>query len=385
MAEAVFTPAAAPGYAVDAAINGYTSGQSIMQRAQAMRFAQQDQDRQNAQWAVMQPVLQAKGQADIANAQATLQNAAAVQRLRAQFGTDSVQAQQDYQDAMQEASYDNQAAALSRVAQKYAYFSLIPEGKPFLQSVQDQQIQAHQNYMLDSHIDAERDLTDQRAQNAIELEKQKAANMQALYTQIGKGKTQEQRLLDEANEAYANGDKAGGDALMAVINRKGTIPAGSLSQAQQIAQLKTDAARYRAIGENDLADKLEARATYYSNPNAGRGLDPAALITNLQSLYGGGGRATSPAPVSAPPVAPQVVSTAPVVANPTPATAAPVAQAAGKLYVVDPATQTVRVAPNVRDPKQILAAVQQMVDDGVITTDQGRAQLDKLGFKRKSP
>jgi len=51
--------------------------------------------------------------------------------------------------------------------------------------------------------------------------------------------------------------------------------------------------------------------------------------------------------------------------------------------VVDATTKTPALAPTVKTPTDILKAVQQMVDDGVLDAAAARETLTKLGFKKK--
>src|SRR5438270_196113 len=142
MAEAQFTPYLPPGGIVDAAFSGANQMQSLMDRGQQMRQRQEMADRQRQIYEVGKPVMEAKARADLALAQGTLKNAEMLQNLQGKFGADSVAASKELQDAMQAGDYQTITDRLSQVQQKYAYFNLLPEGKPFIDTVKEYQIQS---------------------------------------------------------------------------------------------------------------------------------------------------------------------------------------------------------------------------------------------------
>lgn len=226
MAQSTFTPAAPPGFAVNALFQGATQAQSIMGRAQQMRISQEQADRAQQEFDVMQPIIEAKGRADLSIAQATLHNAQQKEELRAQFGNDSKAAQKEFQDAMQNASYDTRAQSLSGLAQKYSYFDLLPEGKPFLDTIKNAQLQAHNDFHLDNTTQASLELESLRAENAVKKEQIHADELRQTYQQFGKGETQDQKNLRGAQILEDQGDTTGATALRNVVQKRGTSAGG---------------------------------------------------------------------------------------------------------------------------------------------------------------
>jgi hypothetical protein len=236
MAEATFTPYLPPGGIVDAAFSGANQMQSIMDRGQMMRQRQEMADRQREIYEVGKPVLEAKAQADLAVAQGTLYNARLVQQLRTQFGAQSKEAGDEYQNAMKLPTYEEQATALSQIAQKYSYFELIPEGKPFISTVQNMQLQQHNSAILNS-----------KGQQALEREKLRA---EGRLTEIeAKGdearKTNAAKETPEMKDAQAAADaEAAGDTetanFLRTVKRSGKGEGTAISLANEITKRQLD-------------------------------------------------------------------------------------------------------------------------------------------------
>lgn len=150
-AQVTYTPPQADP-AVGSAMRAFEQTDSMMKRATQMRWQQEDRRKQEAEYIAMQPVLQAQREANIVTAQATVQNAAQVQRLRAQFGEASTAAQSEYEAAMKLPTYRQQSQALSNLQQKYSWFQLIPEGKGFAETLANSRVFASQSAMADQKL-----------------------------------------------------------------------------------------------------------------------------------------------------------------------------------------------------------------------------------------
>jgi hypothetical protein len=370
MAEAQFTPYLPPGGIVDAAFSGASQMQSLMDRGQQMRQRQEMADRQREIYEVGKPVMEAKAQADLALAQGTLQNAKLLQDLRGKFGGDSVAAAKELQDAMQAGDYQAITDKLSQVQQKYAYFNLLPEGKPFIDTVKEYQLQSHNDAILNRHTLSTMDIHDEEHKNRMAELQLRGAQTKALYEETGKGLSTDARNELEARRREEQGDTEGAARLRAVTTKKGTPAPGPVTRSGQVAKFNqaiqdADAMALEAEDQGDMelaarwhqesADQAQAKKNYLVRP-AGQNPDFSHWTGGAPANPGGTGVPGTKA---------------------TPAKGAP----AGKLYSIDPASKT--VAPISKDPKEILKALSQAVNDGVITDAQARAQLEKLAYKPK--
>jgi len=220
MAEAQFTPYLPPGGIVDAAFSGASQMQSLMAHGQQMRESAEQAQRAKEIYEVGRPVMEAKAQADLAVAQGTLYNARQVQQLRAQFGQASKDAGAEYQKAMQLPTYEQQANALSDVAQKYSYFELFPEGKAFMDTIQNKGLQQTHYGILDTQNRAALAREQQRFEDETALTITKGDEARKTNAAYGKGESKNEKDMrlvqslrdqgrtDDAN-ALVNGLKGG--------------------------------------------------------------------------------------------------------------------------------------------------------------------------------
>jgi hypothetical protein len=236
MAEAQFTPYLPPGGIVDAAFSGANQMQTLMDRGQQMRQRQEMADRQREIYDVGKPVMEAKAQADLAVAQGTLYNARQIQQLRGQFGEQSKQASSEYEQAMQLPTYEEQAKALSQVAQKYSYFELIPEGKPFIHTVQNMQLQQHNSAILNSKGQQALDRESLRAQGNLDVVA--ARGDEARKTNAEK-QTPEMKDAQAAADAEASGDTETANFLR-TVKRGGKGEGTAISLANEITKRQLD-------------------------------------------------------------------------------------------------------------------------------------------------
>lgn len=221
-AQVTYTPPQADPV-VGSALRAFDQTDSMMKRATQMSWQQEDRAKEEAQYIAMQPVLRAKREADIVTAQATVENAANVQRLRAKFGQESRAAQSEYEQAMQIPTYRGQAQALSNLQQKYSWFQLIPEGKGFADTLANSRLFASQSAMADQKLN--NDLS-------VQYEMTERAKEVATINQSGLNKRNENTIEGAANRARINAE-----------NRKA------------IANIKEPITRIREA--NRLAEELE--------------------------------------------------------------------------------------------------------------------------------
>lgn len=231
MAEAQFTPYLPPGGIVDAAFSGANQMQSLMDRGQQMRQRQEMADRQREIYEVGRPVMEAKAQADLAVAQGTLYNARQQQVLRSQFGQASKAAGTEYTEALKLPTYQEQADALSGIAQKYSYFELFPEGKAFIDTIQNKQIQQSHSAILDQQTKAAINREQQRFEDETALAITKGEQTRETNAAYGKGETVQSRNIQRAMELKASGHPEEAQILLESARPKSAGGAGSSSVA----------------------------------------------------------------------------------------------------------------------------------------------------------
>jgi hypothetical protein len=359
MAEAEFRTFAPPGFAADAAISGYSQGQSIMQRAQDMRIQRERDAQQSEEDPLRLEAMRTTNEANRVTSLATVQNYNQVQDLRKRFGETAPAAQKEFEDAMQLPSYDDQQRALSVLQQKYNWMSLLPEGKPFVQTVANTRLTAAQSALADRHLNAE--LTLQSAKHSAMLDEiaAKGTEQRSTYEQIGKGKTREQRLRDEINQMRDDGDEEGANQLSAVLGRLGQArvnrtPGSDIEDIDQRIQAA------RQGGNFQLAKDLEAK----------RGLlttrvehaDPiAALAATLEKMNNKGAAPATAVPSATP------------TATPAPAAQKPYAIQDGQIHF----------QVDTKNPVATKDAIRQAYQDGAIDEKQARGLLEQAGFTKK--
>lgn len=278
-AQVTYTPPQADPV-VGSALRAFEQTDSMMKRATQMRWQQEDRAKQEAEYIAMQPVLQAQRQANIVNAQATVQNATQVQRLRSQFGEASTAAQAEYEQAMKLPTYRAQSQALSNLQQKYSWFQLIPEGKGFADTLANSRVFASQSALADQKLN--NDLS-------VQYEMTERAKEVAGINQSGLNQRNEKTVQGASDRARINAE-----------NRKA------------IANIKEPITRIREA--NRLADELEATdpleaslmrdyATRISQPLQDDG-DDSVLFGGVPAPKA----AVSPKPAAVPSTAPAVVT-----------------------------------------------------------------------------
>lgn len=297
MAQVTYTPPQADP-AVGSALRAFEATDSIMKRGQMMRWQAEDRAREQAQFIAMQPVLAAQRRANIVNAEATIENATNVQRLRSQFGEASRAAQSEYEAAMKLPTYREQAQALSGLQQKYNWFSLIPEGKAFADTLANQRVFASQSALADQHLNNQLMVQNEITERGLEIERY------------------QQEHLNKRAELTSNTrlQTAGMQAETSRANTAARDPLAILQRANQLAD-------QLAQEDPELSQLMRNYATRMSEPASA---SAGANAEFIKTLMGGASPAT-PAPSPAPaavapkptPVTPQPSSTT----QPKPATA----------------------------------------------------------------
>lgn len=337
MAEAQFMPADRPGAAVDSAISGVEAGQSMMQRASNLRQSQQmEQLRQQqiVQNQVLMPVLKAKADADLVTAAASVATATRMQELRKKAGLVATQATDEFLAATQLADWDEQSAELARIQAKYGWMGVaLPEYKPFLDAVDKARANSVTRSMTEQTLEASMErakIASETRQAVVETQQTGATERTAMAAEAGVKKTE---IATGSRESIASetrnlrGDLAKYKAAQqsAIQADKDAARASAAGDEANSAIYRRHAAEFRAAAEKELA--AEAKPQDFTIPN----------VTDKPKLY---------APPTQPGAAPSFT-------------------------------------PAVKTPDDVIEAMQQMVDDGIIDAQQARDTLKKLGFKAK--
>lgn len=138
---------------------GQNAGMSLMERAQQMQQRGDQEARQKAIFDTALPLLQAKNQADIATAQATMAGFQRAQALRTKAADQADTAMGEFEDAQQLADWNDKADAMGGLQAKWAWMEQIPEYKPFVNAINDARIQAHTSAMADAKLNNDLDRT----------------------------------------------------------------------------------------------------------------------------------------------------------------------------------------------------------------------------------
>lgn len=141
---------------------GFDRQQSLMDRSHERGLTRRDESRKEAEYAVMQPILAAKHQAEFATATATLTNAKHMEELKTRAATESVQAAKDFTEANQLPDFSKKASALAEVQAKYSWLTMIPEYKGFVETVNNARAEAHMSAMADAKLKEQMEMTKAR-------------------------------------------------------------------------------------------------------------------------------------------------------------------------------------------------------------------------------
>ncbi len=213
---------------------------NLMSRYDANQRANQEAQRAQSQFQVLQPVLQAKAGADIASAQASVANAARMEQFRAQAASESPGLNDEFLSALKQPDFQAQSDALAALQGKVAYMEVLPEYKGFVDTVNNARAQSHASALANLHIDAQRQIVEDQIQGRQNL----AVENNTLKQQIEQMKVESAQKLKEfgaqqqtnnINLRADNALKVGeGKTVMggAYKDVQGTINAGIAAQPQ---------------------------------------------------------------------------------------------------------------------------------------------------------
>lgn len=347
----------------DAFNSGVEEQQSMMQRASALRQSQQmeqmrAQEIQKQQ--ILMPVIKAKAQADQISAVSAVANATRIANLRGQAAAVSKPANDEFLDAMQLADFNEKASALAGLQAKYQWMSLIPEYKGFVDTINDERLKAHGAAVADAKMEEQLTAAQIAQSRAIEVANIGAGARQA----VAETTSGARRDVAETN-AGARVASATLSAEGHAASRETRIDLAKFKAYQQGAlDADKNAAKAQAAGDSDSAALYQKHATEFRSQAEKELAKPAEPVRF--NVPGAGASAPEDTPAEEP--------TAP---EDTPAEEP-------KLYTPPSESGgTPTFTSAVKKPEDVLAAVQQMVNDGVVTPDQARETLRKLGFKPK--
>ncbi len=342
--------------------SGVEAQQSMMQRASNIRQSQQMEEmraQEIQKQRILMPVLQAKAQADQISAVSSIANATRIQNLRGQAGAVSKAANDEFLDAMQLADWNEKANTLAGLQAKYQWMSLIPEYKGFVDTINDERLKAHGAAIADAKMEEQLTAADIAHQRAIEV------------ATIGAG------AKTTAAETAAGSRQAVADTNAGSRVEVAKISAGGHAENRDA---RINIAKYKALQQSALdADRQAAKATDD---------DQAKLLRQHAEQFRAAAekelaKPAEPVKFNVPGAEAGATPTAP---EDTPATEeTPAEDAQEKKLYVPPAQpgESPQFSPSVKKPEDVLAAMQQMVNDGVVTPEQARDTLKKLGFKPK--
>lgn len=264
MAEAQFMPAQSDpaGQFFRAA----DASQSFMQRRQRMQWEAEDREQQKRQRQMAEPLVQLKMRADQASALATLDTFKQQQELRRRFAEEAPLANKEFHDALRLPTYEDQEKALAQIQPKYGWMELLPEGKPFVDTLNNSRAQAFQYSLADKKIKAEMDAVNQRGALQMEAIKRRGEEQRMTDQAYGKGLSNEQRLMRAYDDAVQNGDEEEKAFYAARIERL-KRQTSALTDEEKIIGLRKKADEIELL-DPEGAKMLRSRAEYFSNPNA---------------------------------------------------------------------------------------------------------------------
>lgn len=286
-------------------LNTANATQSFMQRRQRMQWEKEDRDVQERQRQLAAPVVQSKLLADQATSLATLDTFKQQQQLRTRFAAEAPLANEEFQAAMKLPTFQEQERALALIQPKYGWMGLLPEGKGFVDTLNNSRATAFQYSLADQKIKAEMAAITARNLGAVEAIRERGSQARETAMTVGTGRPMEQKLMAAYQAAVEDGDEEGASFYRARIQRL-SAPVGAPQDAARIMDLRRKAQELQAT-DPESAKLLLQRADYLANPR-GVGSD------SLDDFLGG------PAPVAA---TTTIVAPAPAapVAQPVPTTA----------------------------------------------------------------
>lgn len=353
MAESTFVPATAPGEITRDFNSGFDRSVSMMERAAQFRQQQQMraqqiqlQQQQIAANQVLAPLHEAEAQAKIVGAGAAIANNTRIAQLRTQAAVASKPANDEFLQASTLSDWNEQELELGRIQAKYSWMGNVPEYKPFLDSIDKARSNAIKRALLDQQVEE----AHFRAQTAADS-RAEAAETAAASRETVAGINATARTDVAETNATAKTDTATitstSRSSSSSANRDARATEDEFKASQRAAITADQNAAKASLAGNEDEAKLQRQkaeqfrqqaATVHTKPSESvKFTVPGLDGTPAKKLY---------TPPAQPGAAPQF-------------------------------------SPAVKTPEDVLSAVQQMVNDGVVSPDQARETLKKLGFKPK--
>jgi hypothetical protein len=349
MAEATFQPATAPGEITRDYNAGFDRSVSMMQRAALFRQQEQLNQQQIEANKVLAPLHEAEAQAKIVGAGAAIANNTRVAQLRTQAALASKPAQDEYLDATGLADWNEQELALGRLQAKYAWMGNVPEYKGFLDTVDKARSNALKRSLLDQQIEE----AHFRAETAAQARVDAAATAADARTYSSDNSLEGRKYAADANatsRVESTTIAAGSRSASSAANRDARATEDEYKASQRAAIVADqNAAKASMAGNEEEAAQHRKQAEQFRQQAQAVHQKPAEPM-----------KFTVPGLNGAPEKPTQKLYTAPAKPGEAP-----------------------QFSPAVKTPQDVLSAMQQMVDAGVIDADQARETLTKLGFKPK--
>lgn len=292
-----------PGQAFN---QGLDSGMSMMERAQQMEQRGAQEERQKAIFQAAMPVIQAKNQADLATAHATINHVVQTQNLMTKAAQVSDAANAEFQDAQQLSDWTEKANVLGALQAKYAWMNQLPTYKPFVDAINNARIEAHQSAMADMKLNNDLELAkvnnstkqyiaDQRLQGVTD-----AANIRAAASTMNanarvNAPTDLVKNLTSVRSMILNGDDPGAEAMMEMMQAKaGITPVHIADSLTKLADGEDkSAAVAKATGDDVKFQQYSANAQLLRTQ--AEGLLKKASTTTTPTATSGTPKVTFPA------------------------------------------------------------------------------------------
>lgn len=349
MAESTFVPATAPGELTRDYNAGFDRSVSMMERAALFRQQQQLNQQQIEANKVLAPLHEAEAQAKIVGAGAAIANNTRLQQLRTQAALASKPANDEYLAATQLADWNEQELELGRLQAKYSWMGNVPEYKGFLDTIDTARSNALKRSLLDQQIEEAKYRADSAAQA-----RQDAAEKEANAKQYASDNTLEGRKYSADSSAGAKVESttiaSGARSQSSTANREARATEDEFKASQRAAiTADQNAAKASLAGNEEEAAAHRKQAEQFRQQAQAVHQKPSEPV-----------KFTVPGLGDAPAKTPTKLYTPPAQPGGAP-----------------------QFSAAVKTPNDVLSAMQQMVDDGVIDADQARETLTKLGFKPK--
>jgi len=381
-----FMPEGRPGEAADNFAQGRTEGESWMTMEQNRQIAaQQEQERQQAaidehnKMIAMLPAIHAQAQANVVSANAQVALTTQQQQLIAKSAIVAPSAQNEFLDALQYADPQTQFDELGKLQAKYNWLKLNPQYQPMIDAIDKARGDAFHMLTANNLADATLQRTEALVGGRTDVASIQVQQRQQAAEAARQARITAAQIMAEGRESAAS-MMAGSRVQSATISAQSRTNklAGDLKSLQAGQDAENQAAQ-EAIDNNDpeLAKLHLRRAQEFQD------------AATKASTYAGNAPTepqTAPPPSAKKKPAP-VDNSPPAEVHFTPPEGLATSETKSsepKLYTPPSQPgQTPTFTPAVKTAPDVLKAMQQMVNDGVITPDQARETLKKLGFKPK--